>query len=309
MNQFTTPITEGNHKPWTYFATIFLVLSGIIGFGNLPLQIALYRRGIASEDMEKLTAEDISTMFSSNDTFIYLIFPFLIGFAMLLLAFRLIHRRPILSFLTSRPAFDLKRFLVGFGVCAVLFGGLFLVELSQPGNHLQWNYSPDEFFFLLLICILLVPLQTGLEEVFFRGYLLQLFGRFTSRGLMIILSNGILFGALHLGNPELVKLGWIVMLYYVLSGCFAALITIMDDGLELSWGFHTANNFMAVLIVTSNWQVFRTEALFIDTSEPSFGWGMYLTLFGFYPLMVFVFARIYKWSGWKQRLLGNEQIR
>lgn len=303
MKQFTTPLQEGNHKPWTYLATFVLVVSGIIGFGNLPLQIALYRRGVASDDMPKLTADDIGAMFTKNEFFIYQIFPHLVGFAMLLFAFKLIHKRPILSFLTARPALDLKRFFVGFGLCALLFGGLFIYNLTLSDNHLVWNYSPEHFYFLVVICIFLVPFQTGLEEVFFRGYLLQLFGRVTSRGLTIILTTGLLFGVLHMGNTEVTDFGWIVMLFYILSGCFGALITLMDDGLELSWGFHTANNFMGVLIVTSG-QTFSTEALYLDT-KPSFGWEMYLIIFGFYPLMVFIFAKLYKWTDWKQRLLGT----
>jgi len=301
---FEQPV-PGRNQWWTYFVTILLVFSGIIGFGNLPLYAALNANGILTEDISVYSVQELEAILGRNLLFTLNLFPFVIGFFMLLIAFRFVHHRPVLSYFTIRPAFDLKRFLIGFWISGILLGTLFGVGMLIDDQNLVWNFNPEKFFVLLLICIFIIPIQTGFEELLFRGYLLQLFGRATSKGLIIILVNGLLFGLLHGMNPEMDKLGWFAMVFYVLSGVFAALITVMDDGIELSWGFHTANNFMGVLIVTSDWQVFRTDALYVDVSQPGIGADMYINLFVCYPLLIFLFSKIYKWTSWKKRLLGK----
>jgi hypothetical protein len=115
--------------------------------------------------------------------------------------------------------------------------------------------------------------------------------------------NGLIFGGLHAFNPEVAKLGWFAMAFYMISGFFAAFLAVMDDGIELSWGYHTANNFMGLLIVSTPWQVLRTDSLFLDTSEPAVGIEYVVTLLC-YPLMIFLFARIYRWKNWKERLFA-----
>jgi uncharacterized protein len=101
-------------------------------------------------------------------------------------------------------------------------------------------------------------------------------------------------------------LGWFAVAFYVFSGIFTALITVMDNGLELSWGFHTANNFFVVLIVSNTWQVLQTDSLFIDYSKPSAGWDLIVILAVLYPLMLLIYAKIYRWKGWKVRLLDSK---
>ena len=133
-----------------------------------------------------------------------------------------------------------------------------------------------------------------------------MFGKATQKGIYLVLINGVLFGALHLMNPEFRELGAPAAIYYVVSGMFTSLITIMDDGLELSWGFHLSNNLFGIVIVTNNWQVIQTDALFIDTSIPVIGWDMYVTMFLFYPLMILVFWLVYRWKNWNKVLLQGK---
>jgi len=81
--------------------------------------------------------------------------------------------------------------------------------------------------------------------------------------------------------------------------------TLMDDGTELSIGMHAANNIVASVFVTMNWTAFQTDALFVDTSEPSLGLETYLPVFIIYPLVILIFSKKYGWTNWKQKLLGN----
>ena len=51
--------------------------------------------------------------------------------------------------------------------------------------------------------------------------------------------------------------------------------------------------------------VFQTDALFIDTSEPSVGFEMFFPVLVLYPLLLFVFSKKYGWSNWVEKLTGK----
>ena len=86
----------------------------------------------------------------------------------------------------------------------------------------------------------------------------------------LILTSSI-FGLLHIANPEVDKIGNIILVYYIGTGFLLGIMTLMDEGLELSLGFHAANNLVGALLVTSDWSVFQTNAVLKDVSEPSAG--------------------------------------
>jgi membrane protease YdiL (CAAX protease family) len=114
--------------------------------------------------------------------------------------------------------------------------------------------------------------------------------------------SGFLFGILHLANPEVQLLGKVVLIYYILTGVFVGILTAMDNGLELGIGFHAANNIFGCLILTNNWQVFQTDAIWKDMTGPSIGWDIWVTLFIVYPLLLVLYSKIYKWKSFKSVL-------
>lgn len=303
MNDFIHP-KEVRKGIGVYIGSIVFAFLGLYSLGGLLMAFMATIRIPVKELGRGARFEDY---FTSNQVLLLNFIPFFVGFALLLLAARVFHKRSFLSFLSARAAFDWKRFLVAFAWWSFFLTVLFIVEFwTTDPQTLQWNYNPSPFFLLVGLSLILVPIQTGFEEILFRGFFLQLLGTVSSRAIVTVLFNGLAFGALHLMNPEVGKLGWFAIVFYVLSGIFTALITVMDNGLELSWGFHTANNLFGVLIVTNNWQVIQTEALFLDTAKPAGGWDLIATLLVLYPLMLLILAKIYGWKAWKTRLFRPE---
>jgi hypothetical protein len=105
---------------------------------------------------------------------------------------------------------------------------------------------------------------------------------------------------MHAFNPEVATLGYGILSYYFLTGVFLAVMTIMDDGMELSMGYHAANNVFTAIMITNNWQAFQTDAVFLDTSTPTFGLDSIVTLALIQPAMLFLFSRLYKWTNWRK---------
>jgi membrane protease YdiL (CAAX protease family) len=110
---------------------------------------------------------------------------------------------------------------------------------------LNWG----DFVPSLVLGLLLIPLQTSFEELFFRGYLMQGIGSWNLWAGVAITS--VLFGLAHSFNDEVEAVGslGIAMIYYIGVGLFFALLTIYDKTLELPLGIHAANNIYAFLFV------------------------------------------------------------
>ena len=179
--------------------------------------------------------------------------------------------------------------------------GLIMEAVSyviDPGNY-EMHFSGANFLVLILISLLVLPIQTSFEELFFRGYLLQGIGLSTGSRLAAILITSILFGCVHLMNPEISEFGMgKMMIYYIGVGIFLAIITLLDDSLELALGIHAATNFYGAVFVTFTGSALQTDALF-RIGEVNIN----LMLIAFI-VSVFVFfiicKRKYGWNDWSK---------
>ncbi|MDO9260760.1 MAG: CPBP family intramembrane glutamate endopeptidase, partial [Flavobacteriaceae bacterium] len=83
------------------------------------------------------------------------------------------------------------------------------------------------------------------------------------------------------------------------------IITLMDEGTELAIGIHAANNIVAAVLVTSDWMVFQTDALYKDISEPNITAETLFPVLVIYPILLLIFAKKYQWNQWTERLFGT----
>lgn len=276
----------------TYMLTIAVLLLSLVIGSTVANTISVQFFGFSLAYIPENT--DLNVIL----TLMLLPFGFMLG--ALLLSVKYFHKRQVRTLFTVRNEFDWKRFFFSF----LLWGGvmtLFLLFNLFSGSAIEWNFEFSAFFPLLLISIFLMPIQTIAEEAIFRGYLLQAFGRLFGKAWVSILLSGVLFGLLHWANPEVTKIGDVLLIFYILTGVFLGIITQLDGGMELSIGYHTVNNVFAALIVTNDWQAFQTNALFVDHSPPSFGLESILTLLVLQPLLIVIFAKRYRWkNGWNK---------
>ena len=292
----------GDKNPfWMYLLGSFVIIIFVI-IGQLPITFFITKESISAAGGDPMVA---LRSLDKNLQLILLLIPFLVGFLGLFLVVKKIHNRSLTSISTSRKSLDWNRIMYAFSVWSVvsillIFGDYFF----NPDSY-EWNFNLKSFSLLLIISILLMPIQTSLEEYIFRGYLMQGFSfLFNSRWVALFITS-IVFGSLHFSNPEVQKLGLGVMAYYIGTGLFLGILTLMDDGIELALGFHASNNIMTALLVTSSWTVFQTESILIDISEPTLGGETFFSLFILYPGFIFLMSRKFNWSGWKSKLISK----
>lgn len=305
--KFILKSLEGKHGFGPFIALFSISAAMLIGFGQIPYALLLGAKGISLTEQASLTMNQGIEILGSSTFFVAQLFPFVLGLITLLLATPWIMKRSALSLFTSRTALDWKRIFFAFGMWFLILSILLLVSYFFLDVKLKWNFKNPSFWYLLLVSFCVLPLQTTFEEVLFRGLLFQGFGLLTRSGLATVLTTGLLFGLVHMGNPEIALLGKSLILYYIFTGFFLGLLTYLDEGLELSLGFHAANNIFGALIVTNTWQAFRTDALLLDTSPPQIGIDLWLTVFVAYPLLFWIFKKKYGFS--IKSLLSKQEMK
>src|SRR5690606_25277435 len=111
----------------------------------------------------------------------------------------------------------------------------------------------------------------------------------------------------HYSNPAMEVMGNKLMIYYIGTGLFLGILTLMDDGMELALGVHLANTLFTALLVTADWTAFQTHSVLKDLSDPTEAGlaEIFVPIFVVFPIMLFIFARKYKWNNWTERLFGK----
>lgn len=362
---------RGKHDFWLYLVGSFMVAVAAM-MGQIPLTIAIFLdRGL---DVVGMSQTQLMQSLDPNLLIFLLLLSFAIGFVGLKLAVKYLHQISLMTITTTRKKVDWGRILLGFGLIAVFSSVSILIDYQSNPENYVWNFKPMPLLILCLIAIVMVPIQTSLEEYLFRGYLMQGFGMGTrheyfSVGLIVtilitlilfganyrydldlgknvliafaslvilvgihmflqmkevylkpayktfnasfqfkftpLIITSLIFGLLHLANPEVGKLGYSILFFYIGTGLFLGIITLMDEGMELALGFHAGNNLVGIILVTANWTAFQSESLLKDVAEPSIGFDVFLPLLIVYPIFYIIMAKMYKWNHWKEKLFGK----
>lgn len=299
---------KGLHRPWMYLVGSILAfftsqIGGIFLVFFVGMQLTKEGRSID----QIANPNVLMSTLDSNLTLFLMLLGFFFGLVVLFLIVRRLHKQKIKDLTTTRKKVDFGRIRFGFLLVAIPAIALTLVDyyLNPEDYIVQFDLYP--FLILSIIAMLFIPIQTSFEEYLFRGYLMQGIGVHTKSRLAALLVTSVIFGLLHLANPEVGKLGNFIMIYYIGTGLFLGLITLMDEGLELALGYHAGNNLIAALLVTADWTVFQTNSIFKDISEPSFTFEVIFSVGIFLPIFYFILAKKYKWTGFRVKVFGKVQ--
>ncbi|KJD32711.1 hypothetical protein PW52_15225 [Tamlana sedimentorum] len=289
---------KGKRELWMFLLTAFLI-SGIFILNFIMFLFT------SKEDMEMLY--DSMKAIPSNISLVANLLPFAFLLGLLFVLVRYMHERSLLSLTTTRKKVDFKRIFLAFFVIVVLTVGSFAVSYYADPSQIEFQFKPVKFAILFVISILLFPFQIGLEEYLFRGYLMQHIGVLVKNKWFPLIFTSVMFGIAHSANPEVAEMGYITMVFYIGTGLLLGIMTLMDEGLELALGFHLGNNLMAALLVTSDWSALQTDAIFKYTAEEANTsiTEILLPVIVFYPIILFIFSKVYKWSNWKEKLFGK----
>jgi uncharacterized protein len=276
QTSFLGQSSRGQNSIVKYILGFFLVLVGYF-LGQIPMEvikeIQIGRHpelGVADEALFLETMDFSILHIDKNVGLLLLLMMFIFAMITLYFVVSYLHKKEFLDIVTTRRPLDRSRVMYGFGVWMLL---LLIAEMLQyammPENY-TLVFDANRWLPLVLICIFVLPIQTSLEELLLRGYVMQGVYEYVRKPWVAITLSTILFALMHGTNPEVAKYGMVTMFsYYVLAGAFLAYITVMDQGLELALGVHWATNFGGAVLLTYEGSVMQTDSIFrVTTMNP-----------------------------------------
>lgn len=265
---FFEKATSGRNNFALYLATLFIVILGY-SFGQIPLVIV---QTMQVKNNPDITTADVNTFLetmdfsilglSSNIGLVLMISIFIFAMLAFMLAVKHLHKLPFKRLITPNQSIDWNKIFFGFGlwfVIALILEGI--VAFIHPETY-YLNFKPMSWFFLMLICVLLLPIQTSLEELVIRGYMMPGISLLTKNKWIPWVVTSVIFGLIHGSNPEVERFGfWTMQIYYVGAGLFLGLITVLDDSLELALGVHAATNVFGAAFFSFDGSVLQTDSI------------------------------------------------
>ena len=295
------------HEWWRYLVGLLIIVIAVI-IGQIPLTVAVFLKALKNGDgLQGMDQTKMLSLLEPNLNLFLMLLSFAVGLLGLLLVSKYLHKQSFIQLTTSRKRIDWKRFWFIFFIWGTISSSFILIDYFMFPEKYVVNFDLVPFLVLCVIAIVLVPLQTSFEEYLFRGYLMQGIGIIVNNKWMPLIITSLVFGLLHIANPEVDKLGYVIMIYYIGTGLFLGILTLMDEGLELSLGFHAANNLFTALLVTADWTAFQTHSILKDMSDPTeMGFTeIFMPVFIVFPILLLILSKKYKWTDWKEKLFGK----
>lgn len=262
-SRFTPPVRIARWR--FYLGTVLIVLAWTV-VGTIFSLVVLPFAGV---DFAVLLID--GDPFSAFPGWGFMLFA-LVGFIPLavgtVLAYRFLINQPVKRLFAAGVPFRMRRVWWGFFTWLFIMLGpsIALLVAFPDDNGYSWNFSAAAFIPFAVVTLLLLPVQTTAEEIFFRGWLLQWFSqRFSSIWVLSILS-GVAFAVPHLLNPEALEAPVLAFLTYALVGFVLGWVTIRDRSLEIAIGAHAAHNLFLALVAGYEGGALPAEALFVTES-------------------------------------------
>ena len=298
---------KGLNELWRYLIGILIVFCFYF-LGQLPLYGIVFWKfssdtSLGGEALAQFESNLDFEMLGLNKNIGFLLLILMFGFALfgLYLVVKYLHKKDLKTYITSNERIDFRKIFFGFGLWMIISVLLEAISYLLSPETYSFRWIPDSFIPLLIISIVFLPIQTSFEELFFRGYIMQGITFFAKNKWLPILLSSIFFGLVHGTNPEVAKYGfWTMQFYYIIAGLFLALITVLDDGLELALGVHAATNIFGATLFTYEGSVLQTDSLFISNEVKP-----WLMISGFIigaSIFIFVCFKKYAWPSFSTLL-------
>lgn len=291
MNDYLEVARTGKNDWWRYLLSFPGILGTWLIVGSIPVILLLFYVMADGDPASGFTETGFTGIPVLLDFTVTMstFFPFIVA---TLLAVRFIHARPLRTLVTGWERIRWDRIfeggLVWFGLAAVIA----VVEaLQHPGRYVL-TFQPLTLAVYAIFALILIPIQTSAEELFFRGYMLQWMGLLLKNKWALALINGVLFFLPHAANPEMSSSSNAILmgLGYFAFGFFAALITVEDNGMELALGMHASNNLFAAIFANYNVSALPSPALF-TVQELDAAYGLVSTVLAMIVFYLVFFGR------------------
>ncbi len=290
---------KGRNGFWRYLVMFIVVFAATNIIGAIPLIVVVIIQGVRNPEILDSGSDNLADLsafgIEPNLGFILMLVPFIIGIITLLLLIKPLNGRSFISLFNGGGKIRWNKFAMSTFIWLILMGVyLYFSIQSDPGNF-RLNNTTISLVWLIIIAVLLIPFQSSFEEILFRGYLMQGAGSWFGNKWMPLIITSVLFALMHSFNPEIKEFGfWIMMPQYIVFGLTFGLTTILDDGIEVAMGAHTANNMFLSIFITQESSALQTPALY--EQQVVYPWSDLISLTLVSVVFIIIMGLLNKWS-------------
>lgn len=286
--KFLTLAQIGENQWWRYILGVIIILAfwqliGLIPFIALLIFLQNHSSPETKFNFQAHQFQGVDPLLpylAINFSFVC----FLIG---LYITIQFIHQRNFITLITPKSQVRYSRIFQAFGGWVFILAVFSVIGfyLMNPNDY-KLTFNPIRFLIFLPFALVFTPIQASVEELFFRGYLMQAIGLKTRNAVIPILITSALFMLFHLLNPEVKVDFFLLSAYYFFLAVYLAFITVKDNSLELAIGVHIGNNLFGVLLASYSNSVLPAPSVFtIKTLNPSanlISFSVYCIVFYFF---------------------------
>jgi len=268
MSNYLEVAHNGKNDWWRYLISFPAILAIWFLIGSIPIFLLM---AYVTTDGDPATSYSATGFIGISviPEFLVTMSSFIPFILATLLMVYVIHVRPLKTLITGKAQIRWGRMLSGAAVWLFIAALLSVVaSLLYSGRYLL-TFQPATWLVFAIFALILVPIQTSAEEIFFRGYLLQWMGLRLKNIWLLSFLNGVLFFLPHVANPEMATDSVLIGLGYFAMGFFLTLITLQDNGMELALGMHAGNNLFSALFANYTVTALPSPSLFtVQTLDP-----------------------------------------
>ncbi len=244
---FEAMIAPARHRPeiWRVvlgvmlaFSATFFVVSGVLEFARLVMAPGDFMR----------FATAVQTGSTPFGVLMILVATGAIGLCAMI-AVRLLHDRPPETVFGPVPRAIAQFFGVLWAV-ALLYMALSVLFYLTDDTALTPGLPVGQWVAYLPLTILALLIQTGGEEVLFRGYLQPQFAALSRNRLVWMVLPSALFGAVHYAPAIYGTNAPVIALWAFVFGLVTADLTARAGTLGPAMALHLANNFFAIALTS-----------------------------------------------------------
>jgi uncharacterized protein len=290
---------EGKNNVWRYIVMLVAILLVANTIGSVPLIVAMMMKASSDPSVMARFAESPNDMsilgLSSTSGFIVMMIPFITGLLAFMLLVKPLHNRSFKKVINGTSQFRWNKLLISALVWFLLSAIYFFVYLKLDPSNFALNTRSSSILVLIIISVVFIPFQAALEEVLFRGYLMQGFSVAVKNRWLPLIITSLFFGLLHSFNPEVKEFGFFTMIpQYIVFGLIFGIAVVFDDGIEVSIGAHAANNIFLCVMVTSRSSILQTPALYVqNTTNP---WNEFIGLTVSGIVFIIILKAVFRWG-------------
>jgi membrane protease YdiL (CAAX protease family) len=210
----------GKNSFWRYIAMFGAVIIAVISISAIIGFVIRMTADTEMLSMLETNSTGISDLgLDKNIVLLFMLLPSIAGIFAFILFITPLNERTIYQTINGTGSIRWKRFFISALVWATISGLYLIVFLNVDPSNFTLNNKSVSLIYLTVISLLFIPFQAILEEVLFRGYLMQGLAAIIPNRLFPLLLSSVLFALLHAFNPEVKEFGLgTVMPQYLMFG-------------------------------------------------------------------------------------------